>query len=154
MKKINFLILIAFLNLTSICHAVASGNTLLVEGTPVKSAQQVVKAQLKAFAADDAKLAFSFASPEIQSIFGTAEQFLEMVKVNYPVVHRPVTVVFLKPKQSAGVITQPVRMSDTQGTEWIAIYRLEIKNKNLWRIAGCAIKPVEDPIPIDVLKSI
>ena len=46
----------------------------------------VVQAQLDAFAADDALLAFSYAAPNIKAMFGTPAKFLRMVKSSYPVV--------------------------------------------------------------------
>ncbi len=53
-----------------------------------RDAQQVVKAQLDAFAADDAEQAFSYATDGIRAQFGTAAQFIRMVRGAYPVVYR------------------------------------------------------------------
>lgn len=57
----------------------------------------VIQQQIAAFRADNAELAFSFASPGIQSQFQTAAQFVAMVQAMYAPVYRPqsVTLVLL-----------------------------------------------------------
>ena len=85
----------------------------------------VIQAQLDAFAADDASLAFSYAAPNIKAMFDTPEKFLQMVKSSYPVVYRPTSVTFLAPESDGAAINQPVAMTDMQGSEWVAVYRLE-----------------------------
>ena len=47
----------------------------------------VIAAQLAAFEADDASRAFSFATPQLQKVFGSADNFLLMVRSSYPVVY-------------------------------------------------------------------
>ena len=101
--------------------------------------QRLVRAQLDAFAADDAPRAFSYAAASIQQMFGTPEQFLQMVRSSYPVVYRPASVTFLTPKPDATGIVQPVHMTDADGGSWIAIYRLVQLPDKSWRIAGCVL---------------
>ena len=102
----------------------------------------VVQAQLDAFAADDALLAFSYAAPNIKGMFGTPAKFLQMVKSSYPVVYRPTSVTFLEPESDGVAIIQPVAMTDAQGGEWVAVYRLEpVSGKDIsWLIAGCVLR--------------
>jgi len=106
-----------------------------------RALQEVVRAQLAAFAADDAERAFSFASQSIQTLFGTPAQFLRMVRSTYPVVYRPASVMFLHPIPDAAVVVQPVRMTDGNGAAWVAVYRLERQPDKSWRIAGCTLLP-------------
>ena len=54
--------------------------------------QGVIQSQIDAFQADDFARAFSFASPTIQGMFGTPENFGLMVKEGYPMVYRPAEV--------------------------------------------------------------
>ncbi|MEM7650259.1 MAG: DUF4864 domain-containing protein, partial [Cyanobacteria bacterium P01_A01_bin.70] len=54
----------------------------------------VIRQQLDAFQADDAELAFSFASPTIQAQFQSANQFMAMVRSQYATVYRPQSVEF------------------------------------------------------------
>lgn len=107
-----------------------------------KAVQAVVQAQLDAFARDDAKRAFALAAPDIRKQFGTAERFMTMVRVGYPVVHRPRNVVFLKPVWEDGELLQPVQMTDAQGQVWLATYLMKRQKDKSWRIGGCSV--VED----------
>ncbi len=112
-----------------------------VPATSAKAVQLTVRAQLDAFASDDAKRAFSFAAASIQQMFGTPDNFLDMVRSSYPVVYRPASVTFLTPKPQGKVVVQPVHMTDSQGASWIAMYRLEQQKDKSWRIAGCVLAP-------------
>lgn len=101
--------------------------------------QLVIKDQLAAFAADDAQRAFAIAAPSIQQMFGSAEQFMQMVRRSYPVVYRPASVNFLISEQDGNATIQPVAMTDTEGKSWTAVYRLEQGEDKVWRIAGCVL---------------
>ncbi len=113
----------------------------LVPDKNVKDVQLVVRAQLKAFAADDAKSAFSFATSDLQKMFGGAEQFMQMVRDSYPVVYRPASVTLYKPQPDGPAVMQRVALTDGQGNAWIAVYRLEQQTNKAWRIAGCVLMP-------------
>ena len=112
-----------------------------VPAPSAKAVQLIVRAQLDAFAADDAKRAYSYAAANIQQMFGTADNFMEMVRTTYPVVYRPASVTFLTPKPQGKVVVQPVHMADGRGATWIAVYRLEQQKDKSWRIAGCVLVP-------------
>ncbi len=119
----------------------------LVAGKPVpraveKTVRAVVEAQLEAFANDDAQRAFSLATPEIRRHFGSAERFLLMVRVGYPVVHRPRSVVYLRPEGVRNLVMLPVQMTDDDGRQWLATYTLQQQKDKAWRIAACTV--VED----------
>ena len=101
--------------------------------------QRLVRAQLDAFAADDAPRAFSYAAATIQQMFGTPEVFLQMVRASYPVVYRPASVTFLTPRPDGPDIVQPVHMTDAAGASWLALYRLVQLEDKSWRIAGCVL---------------
>ena len=127
-----------WLALTGLCFA-APASTATVSAADARAVQLVVRAQLDAFADDNAELAFSFAAPSIRGMFGTPENFLEMVRSGYPVVYRPASVTFLKPKPDAREIVQPVHMTDGQGGSWLAVYRVQRQKDKSWRIAGCVL---------------
>ena len=63
--------------------------TELLSDADVVSIKTAVSNQLQAFSEDNATAAFSYASPKIQSIFGSPDNFLAMVKKSYPSVYRP-----------------------------------------------------------------
>ena len=104
-----------------------------------RAVQRVVQAQLDAFAADNAELAFSFAAPSIKELFGNADNFLQMVRTGYPVVYRPASVSFLQPELDAKEVVQRVHLTDGQGHAWLAVYRLQRQKDKAWRIAGCVV---------------
>ncbi len=99
----------------------------------------VVQSQLKAFAAEDAEKAFSYAAPNIRALLGTADNFLEMVRSQYDVVVHPVSVVFLKPKGDGALSVIKVQLTDEDGDVWTATYTLQRQKNKQWRITGCAL---------------
>ena len=119
----------------------ASSASAAVSAAQTSAVQALVRAQLDAFASDDAPRAFSYAAASIQQMFGTAEQFVQMVRSSYPVVYRPASVTFLTPKSDGATIVQPVHMTDSQGGSWIALYRVQQLADKSWRIAGCVLVP-------------
>ena len=128
-----------------LCLALGAGITPAAEPAAdmpeadVKGARAVIQAQLAAFAADDAKRAFSFATPQLREVFGTPENFIAMVRRSYPVVYRPASVAFLKPERDGETVLQAVHLTDADGVLWLALYRLERQRDKSWRISGCQV---------------
>ena len=107
-----------------------------------KRIQAVIRDQLAAFAASDAKRAFGFASDALQRQFGSADRFMAMVRSSYPVVVRPASVAFLRPELVDGQWTQGVHLTDDAGVRWLAVYLMERgANGKAWRIGGCTLVP-------------
>ncbi|MDP1742627.1 DUF4864 domain-containing protein [Polaromonas sp.] len=104
-----------------------------------KNVRAVIQAQLKAFAADNAREAFALATPALQTQFGTAETFMAMVRTSYPVVYAPGHVAFLKPEAQQGEVIQRVQMTDQEGKAWLAVYSLQQQKGKGWRISGCVV---------------
>ena len=100
----------------------------------------VIEKQLAAFAADDAEKAFSFASPKIQEMFVTARNFLDMVRISYPVVYRPAGLSFQVPYLQGNEVWQAVGMRDAKGGDWTALYNLVRQSDGVWRINGCVLR--------------
>ena len=112
-----------------------------VSGEDTRAVRAVVEGQLAAFAADDARRAFSYAAPAIREMFATPDRFMEMVRAGYPVVYRPSSVVFLNPEWVQGRMVQGVHLTDASGSLWIAVYRLDRQADKSWRISGCDVRP-------------
>lgn len=110
-----------------------------VSKADARKVRAVIEAQLAAFAADDAKRAFSYATRDIREMFGTPERFVAMVREAYPVVYRPASVAFLQPEAIDGTVIQAVEMVDAEGHVWMAVYRLERQRDRSWRISACEI---------------
>lgn len=108
-----------------------------VSAADASAVRALIESQLAAFAADDAAKAFSFASPAIQTMFGTAERFLAMVRQSYPVVYRPASVSFLQPQWVERKLVQGVQMVDAAGAAWMVVYEIERQADRTWRIAAC-----------------
>ena len=113
----------------------------VVSTEDARAIRQVIEAQLAAFRADNAERAFSYASPSIRAMFGSADSFIAMVRGGYPVVYRPASVSFMLPETAAGAtpgeVIQRVRMTDGGGAAWLAIYSMQRQPDRRWRINGC-----------------
>lgn len=119
----------------------AQAQSAPVSADEAKAMRAAVEGQLAAFAADDAKRAFSYAAPSIRQMFGTPDRFMEMVRTGYPVVYRAASVVFLVPLRSEGQLFQGVQLTDADGSLWLATYRLERQPDGGWGISGCDVQP-------------
>ncbi len=102
--------------------------------------QGVIRSQLDAFLADDFTTAFTFAAPNIKSIFRTPENFGLMVRQGYPMVWRPGDVTFLGLTDRAGQKVQQVLITDAAGDLHTLEYTL-IETENGWQINGVRILP-------------
>ncbi len=115
-----------------------------VSDAEARAVRAVVQAQLKAMAADDARAAFGYAAPAIRDMYGTADNFLAMVRSAYPMVYRPASVQFQKPaRQASGEIFQDVRLVDAEGVAWLATYSLDRQKDGAWRITGCVVGQIK-----------
>ena len=100
----------------------------------------VIEGQLAAFAADDAEQAFSYASETIQETFITARNFMDMVRIAYPVVYRPASLSFQVPVMKNAEVWQAVQMRDAMGMDWMALYTLKRQADGIWKINGCVLQ--------------
>ena len=104
------------------------------------SVRLVIEGQLAAFAADDADQAFSYASETIQATFITARNFMDMVRIAYPVVYRPASLSFQVPVMKDTEVWQAVQMRDARGLDWTALYTLKRQTNGIWKINGCVLQ--------------
>ncbi|MDX1668479.1 MAG: DUF4864 domain-containing protein [Limnobacter sp.] len=100
----------------------------------------VIQAQLEAFSQDDSNKAFSYASRNIQVMFGDPATFLEMVKKDYNVVYRPQMVRFLRFAATEELAEHTVLMADRNQILWNVSYRLINTGKEGWKISSCLIE--------------
>ena len=148
MRRLASIVLsVGLLAFNGAASAAGSGTAPNTSDTPdaavsqadTQGARAAIQAQLKAFAADDAKRAFSFATPQLRRFFGTPENFIATVRNGYPVVYRPASVAFLKPERDGDALVQAVHMTDADGVLWLALYHLERQPDKSWRISGCQV---------------
>jgi len=100
--------------------------------------RKVISEQIDAFAHDDGPRAFSLATAGIRAQFGTPEVFMDMVRSQYAVVYRPKSMEFQVPEIVDGQVVQPVRMTDSAGQTWLAIYPM-LREAGVWRTNGCLL---------------
>ena len=84
----------------------------VVGAKDAKAIQSVVRSQLQALAEDDAPKAFSLATPGVQSTVGSPDDFLQIIKEDYPPIYRHRSATFSAPEMINGKIISVVRLTD------------------------------------------
>ncbi|NVO56456.1 DUF4864 domain-containing protein [Rhodobacteraceae bacterium B1Z28] len=103
-----------------------------------------IAAQIQAFKVDDFATAFAFASPNIQNLFRTPENFGAMVRNGYPMVWRPADVRFLDLREINGALWQKVMVTDGDGRVHVLDYQM-VQQENGWKINGVQLLGNADP---------
>ena len=106
---------------------------------PADSIQAVIESQLQAFQASDVETAFTYASPGIQRIFQTPQNFGRMVEFQYPMVWRPRRHEMMQFLETNAGPVQVVLFEDASGQLHEAGYLMELVEGN-WRIAGVKLR--------------
>jgi len=106
------------------------------------SIRGMISNQIEAFRRDDGNAAYGFASPTIQGLFPTADQFMSMVRNAYQPVYRPQSVTFGQLSDSPAGPLQKVFLVGPDGKSYVALYSLQRQPDGSWRINGCTL--VED----------
>ena len=105
--------------------------------------QSTISDQLRAFASDNFIEAFTHASPGIKDIFGTVENFSNMVKKGYPMVWRYTNFEFLNLEETPQGYSQIVRITDQNDKLFLLKYFM--KNvAGIWKISGVSIIEASD----------
>ena len=105
--------------------------------------QSTISDQLRAFASDNFIEAFTHASPGIKDIFGTVENFSNMVKKGYPMVWRYNNFEFLNLEETPQGYSQIVRITDQN--DKLFLLRYFMKNvAGIWKISGVSIIEASD----------
>lgn len=102
----------------------------------------VIDEQMQAFEARDIDRAFSFASPSLQRMFGSAEIFGHMVENGYSTVWNNTSVSYLALRQERGQWVQRVMVQDAEGAIVLFDYYM-IENGDSWQID--AVTPIDVP---------
>lgn len=103
----------------------------------------VVEAQVAALAAGDAEAAFSYATLAIQKRFGSAKNFLAMVRLSYSALIQAEVfeVEAVAAKGEHGAVRAHVVGKD--GKAFKAIYPLLRQPDGAWRIDGCYLQTTD-----------
>lgn len=108
--------------------------------TPVPAIQTTIQNQFNAFLQGDVATAFTFASPTIRGMFGSAERFGQMVQQGYPMVWRPADVKYLELRNVSGNLWQRVMVTDQSGAVHMLDYQM-IQTPDGWQINGVQLLP-------------
>lgn len=104
------------------------------------SIESTIRGQIDAFLADDFTRAFTYASPMIQGVFGTPENFGAMVSQGYPMVRRPTSVRMLEQREVSGQLYQRIMVTDQSGATHMLDYEM-IQAGAGWQINGVQLLP-------------
>lgn len=121
------------------CAHARADDAALVSPADHQAIEQVITSQLEAFRHDAGDAAFGLASPKIQSMFGTAPNFMAMVRQGYPPVYRPRSFEFEQLVTIDDRIVQRVMIIGPDGAPALALYTMEQEPDGTWRIDGCAL---------------
>ncbi len=112
-----------------------------------RAIREVIEDQLAAFQRDDMVAAFAQASPTIQRQFGTAENFMRMVRTGYKPVYRPRLVEFRDIVLLQGEPTQQVFLIGPDRIPVMALYPMERQADGAWKINGCyLVRPPDEAV--------
>ncbi|MEQ8332460.1 DUF4864 domain-containing protein [Nisaea sp.] len=117
-------------------YAGTPGNAWSAEPASGDDIRSTISRQLEAFQRDDWAGAFAFASPVLQTIFGSPERFRAMVLRGYRTVYRPKQVTFRDLDSSGPQPVQMVFFIGPDGLAYLAAYEMEQQADGSWRIAG------------------
>ena len=113
------------------------GEPMAIPDADRAAIRQVIENQLQAFLRDDGSSAFSFATPNIQAMFQTPDDFMTMVRAGYQPVYRPRAVTFKDIISFNGAPAQRVVVVGPDGVPVIAVYPMRQMQDGTWRIDGC-----------------
>jgi hypothetical protein len=126
--------------LACVLATLLTGPVLAVDEPDRQAIRGIIERQIEAFRRDDAAGAFAFASPSLQTLFGSKERFMAMVQQGYKPVYRQRSVTFAELRDTPDGPMQSVLLQDENGDQWLAVYTLERQVDGTWRIAGCTLE--------------
>ncbi|MBS0125417.1 DUF4864 domain-containing protein [Thetidibacter halocola] len=106
--------------------------------------RHTIESQIEAFQRDDFDRAFTYASPSIQQMFRTPENFGAMVRNGYPMVWRPQDLSFGELRETGEYSLQTVIVQDGTGRFHALEYTMQRLGAD-WRIAGVRFIPAPEP---------
>lgn len=122
--------------------ALGIAHPVFAQDAPTRSdaVQSIIQNQIAALQADDFARAFTYASPTIKGLFGTAENFGAMVQRGYPMVHRPQSLRMLELREVGGRLWQRVLVTDAAGASHLLDYQM-IETAEGWQINAVQLLP-------------
>jgi hypothetical protein len=106
---------------------------------PPPDARAVVADQLDAFEREDASAAWRLTSPEMREKFGTAANFIGVVKSRYGPIFSHRSVDFGPAMRQGDQVGMVVTIVDAQNEVWSALFLLSRQHDGAWRLADCML---------------
>lgn len=125
-----------FLLLLALLPGTAAAD-LRISAEDLAEIRTVIHRQIDALRRDDARGAFALVAPGAQQAFGSAERFLEAMRVAYRAIYRPAAISFREPLLLSGDVVQQVQLKDRAGEVWVAYYAMQRQHDGSWRTNGC-----------------
>ncbi|MBF9030501.1 DUF4864 domain-containing protein [Rhodobacterales bacterium HKCCE3408] len=105
---------------------------------PNPAIESTIANQFDAFRQGDLNEAWTYASPNIQRLFRTPENFGMMVQQGYPMVWNPGDISFIDLQTLGGIIVQRVQVIDQNGNAHVLGYAM-VQTEAGWQINGVQI---------------
>ena len=138
-RALAVLVLLSCLSLSPLPAAAADETASSLPQADRDAIHAVIEGQLDALRGDDASAAFAFASPGIQTQFGDAATFLDMVRRGYAPVYHPRSHAFGPLVKMEGRTVQKLDVIGPDGQRALALYVMEQQSDGSWRISGCML---------------
>ena len=106
-----------------------------------QSIKGTISEQLAALKAGDGPRAFAHAAPSIRQQFGTATDFLAMVRASYGALIAARYTEFLEGAVIDGTVIQPLRLVAPDNSVRVALYTMQKQPDGRWKISGCVLAP-------------
>lgn len=117
--------------------------TATMAGAQETTIEGVISSQLQAFNDRDVAQAWDHASPMIQGMFRTPENFANMVENGYPMVWDNSDVRFLERDELGNVTRQEVLIKGPDGAFYILDYSM-VQTPEGWHINGVQVIPAPE----------
>jgi len=127
------------------CAAVTNTDSELADSVFADAEWRAIKGtigeQLAALKAGNAGKAFAQASPSIRQQFGTAANFISMVRAAYGALIAARYTEFLEGAIIEGNVIQPLRLVAPDNSVQVALYTMQRQPDGRWKISGCVLAP-------------
>ena len=122
------------------CAAATNADSVLADAE-WRAIRGTIGGQLAALKAGNAGKAFAQASPSIRQQFGTAANFLAMVRAAYGALIAARYTEFLEGAIIEGNVIQPLRLVAPDNSVQVALYTMQKQSDGRWKISGCVLAP-------------
>ena len=129
------------LPLAASVRAAAANDDSVLADAEWQAIKHTISEQLAALKAGNAGKAFAHASPSIRQQFGSAANFLAMVRTAYGALIAARYTVFLEGAIIEGSVIQPLRLVAPDNSVQVALYTMQKQPDGRWKISGCVLAP-------------